>query len=390
MTVLTKPFADAIVEAEKIVRDAPHVRTEQDVVEGLDYLAGSIRAAIASAWGFERDFPHFVRSATPYTKIGLDNPDTLYFSARIRDDAEYVVTGRRGGTADLSFQILNGDYSPADVPDSLSAFDDRDIEIAADGTFELRFGPAKPDPGRNCFVLGPRAAMLLVREVWSDWTARPGTIAIQRVDRIGSAPELGDEIKLGKRYNAAAKTLVQQLKTFLQFPEWFYLKLPVNTMTEPRLTPGGLATQYSSAGHYDLADDEALVVTVPASDAPYQGFQLGTMWYISMDFVNHQTSLTGDQARVDPDGMLRFVVSERDPGLANWLETTGHPRGYLQIRWQRTSREFTPADGPLVEKVRFDELAEKLPHYDRARVTPDQWRDRIAARQAAVAKRMLG
>jgi hypothetical protein len=390
VTVLTQSFVDAIVEAEKIVRDAPHIRTEQDVVEGLDYLAGSIRAAVASAWGFERDFPYFVRSATPYTKIGLDNPDTLYFSARIRDDAEYVVTGRRGGTADLSFQVLNGDYSPADVPDSLSAFDDRDIEIKTDGTFELRFGPAKDDAGPNYFVLGPRAAMLLVREVWSDWTAQPGTIAIQRVDRIGFAPEPGDEIKLGKRYNAAAKTLVQQLKTFLQFPEWFYLKLPVNTMTEPRLTPGGLATQYSSVGHYDLAEDEALIVTVPASDAPYQGFQLGTMWYISMDFVNHQTSLTADQASVDPDGMLRFVIGERDPGLANWLETTGHPRGYLQIRWQRTSREFTRADGPQVEKVRFDEIGEKLPHYEQARVTPEQWRARIAARQAAVANRMLG
>jgi hypothetical protein len=390
VTVLTQSFADAIVEAEKIVRDAPHVRTEQDVVEGLDYLAGSIRAAVASAWGFERDFPYFIRSATPYTKIGLDNPDTLYFSARIRDDADYVVTGRRGGTADLSFQILNGDYSPADVPDSLSAFDDRDIEINPDGTFELRFGPAKENAGRNYFVLGPRAAMLLVREVWSDWTASPGTIAIQRVDRIGLAPELGDELKLGKRYNAAAKTLVQQLKTFLQFPEWFYLKLPVNTMTEPRLTPGGLATQYSSVGHYDLADDEALIVTVPKSDAPYQGFQLGTMWYISMDFVNHQTSLTADQAHVDPDGLLRFVISERNPGLANWLETTGHPRGYLQIRWQRTSREFTPADGPQVEKVRLDELGAKLPHYEQAQVTPEQWRARIAARQAAVANRMLG
>jgi hypothetical protein len=390
VTVLTQPLADAIVEAEKIVRDAPHVRTEQDVVEGLDYLAGSIRAAVASAWGFERDFPYFIRSATPYTKIGLDNPDTLYFSARIRDDAEYVVTGVRGTTADLSFQILNGDYSPADVPDSLSAFDDRDVHINPDGSFELRFGPAKDDPGPNYFVLGPRAAMLLVREVWSDWTARPGRIAIQRVDRIGRAPELGDELKLGKRYNAAAKTLVQQLKTFLQFPEWFYLKLPVNTMTEPRLTPGGLATQYSSVGHYELADDEALIVTVPASDAPYQGFQLGTMWYVSMDFVNHQTSLTGDQARVDPDGMLRFVVSEQNPGVANWLETTGHPRGYLQIRWQRTSREFTPADGPRLDKVRFDEIAQKLPHYEQARVTPEQWRARIAARQAAVANRMLG
>jgi hypothetical protein len=390
VTVLTQSFADAIVAAETIVREAPNLRSEQDVVEGLDYLAGSIRAALASAWSYERDFPFFIRSATPYTKIGLDNPDTLYFSARIRDDAEYVVTGRRGATADLSFQILNGDYSPSDVPDSLSAFDDREIRIDADGRFELRFGPAKDEPNPNYFTLGPRAAMLLVREVWSDWTAQPGTIAIQRVDRIGAAPDLADETKLGKRYNAAAKTLVQQLQTFLQFPEWFYLKLPVNTMTEPRLTPGGLATQYSSAGHYELADDEALIVTVPASDAPYQGFQLGTMWYVSMDFVNHQTSLTSDQAHRDPDGMLRFVVSERDPGLANWLETTGHDRGYLQIRWQRTSREFGVADGPQVAKVCFDELEQALPHYEQARVTPDQWRARIAARQAAVANRMLG
>ena len=388
--MLTQAFADAVVAAEKVIRDAPHVRSEQDVVEGLDYLAGSIRAAMSSAWGYERDFPYFVRSATPYTKVGLDNPDTLYFSARIRDDAEYVVTGRRGGTADLSFQILNGDYTPADVPDSLSAFDDRAIELDPDGTFELRFGPPRADAGRNYFALGPRAAMLLVREVWSDWSAPPGTIAIQRVDRIGAAPELADEARLEKRYNAAAKSLLQQLSTFLRFPEWFYLKLPVNTMTEPRLTPGGLATQYSSAGHYELAEDEALIVTVPASDAPYQGFQLGTMWYVSMDFINHQTSLTAHQARHDPDGLLRFVVCERDPGLANWLETTGHRRGYLQIRWQRTSREFTAADGPVVEQVPFAALPEALPYHEQARVTPEQWRARIAARQRAVANRMLG
>jgi hypothetical protein len=139
-----------------------------------------------------------------------------------------------------------------------------------------------------------------------------------------------------------------------------------------------------------LADDEALIVTVPASDAPYQGFQLGSMWYVSLDFINHQTSLTADQARHDPDGMLRFVVTEQNPGVTNWLETTGHPRGYLQIRWQRTAREFTPADGPTVEKVPFAELPLRLPFFEEARVTPDQWRTRIAARQAAVANRMLG
>jgi hypothetical protein len=388
--LLSQPLADAIVEAEKLIADAPHLRTELDRQEGYDYLAGMIRQALASAWSYDREFPYFVRSATPYTKVGLDNPDTLYWSARIREDAEYVVTGRRGTTADLSFQVLNGDYTPADVPDSLSAFDDRDIDLAADGSFELRFGPARAGAGANYFTLGPRASMLLVREVFSDWTSSPGTIRIQRVDGVGRAPAARPEDQSAKRMVAAGKTVIAQIKTFLAFPEWFYLRLPVNTMTEPRLTPGGLATQYSSVGHYDLPDDRALIVTVPASDAPYQGFQLGNMWYLSMDFVNHQTSLNSHQARHDDDGRIRFVISERDPGLANWLECAGHQRGYLQMRWQRTSREFTAADGPLVEEIAFDELADRLPYYDRARVTPDEWRTRIAARQAAVADRMLG
>src|SRR5579859_5478342 len=150
--MLTQPLADALIEAEQIIRSAPQLRTDQDLREGLDYLAGMVRASLAAAWSYDREFPYFIRSATPYTKVGLDNPDTLYFSARIAEDAEYVVTGRRGTTADLSFQVLNGDYSPAEVPDSLSAFDDRAIDIAEDGTFELRFGPARADAAKDYFA----------------------------------------------------------------------------------------------------------------------------------------------------------------------------------------------------------------------------------------------
>ncbi len=112
--MLTQRFADAVVEAEQVITAAPHVRTEQDLVEGYDYLAGSIRASLQMAWAYQRDYPFFVRSTGPYTKMGLDNPDTLYFHSYLRDDGEYVVTGRRGTTADLSFQVLAGDYSPVD------------------------------------------------------------------------------------------------------------------------------------------------------------------------------------------------------------------------------------------------------------------------------------
>jgi hypothetical protein len=388
--VRTQAFAEALAEAEKIIAGAPHIVSEQDLAEGYDYLAGSIQASLRLAWAYQRDFPYFVASTGPYTKMGLDNPDTLYFHAYLRDDAEYVVTGRRGTTADLSFQVLKGDYSPVEVPDSLSAFDDRAIDIAADGTFELRFGPA--GGGHNHFRLGAGSSMLLVREVYSDWAAeRRGTISIHRADRAGCAPPATtDPDALAKRYTVAGKILLGRLRTFLAFPQWFYLTEPVNTMTPPRPTPGGLATQFSSAGHYDLADDEAMIVTVPVAGAPYQGIQLGSMWYVSLDYINHQTSLTADQARIDPDGMLRFVISERDPGVANWLERTGHRRGYVQIRWQRLARDLTEEDGPQVAVVAVSDLPGLLPYYEAARTSPEQWRARIAARQAAVAERMLG
>ena len=391
--MLTQPFAEALAEAEKIIAGAPHVRSERDLAEGYDYLAGSIQGSLRLAWAYQRDFPYFVQSTGPYTKMGLDNPDTLYFHAYLRDDAEYVVTGNRGTTADLSFQVLKGDYTPVEVPDSLSAFDDRAIEIADDGSFEFRLGPGKPGPGY--FTLGQGSAMLLAREVYSDWTAeRRGTLRIHRADADGCAPPpVTDTATAAKRYSVAGKLLLSRLRTFLAFPEWFYLNEPVNTMTSPRSTPGGLATQFSSAGHFDLADDEAMIVTVPAAakeTAPYQGIQLGSMWYISLDYINHQTSLTADQARIDPDGMMRFVISERDPGVANWLELTGHRRGYVQIRWQRLTRDLGPHDGPAVSIVPFSEIDGRLPFYDDARVSAPQWRARIAARQAATAERMLG
>ncbi|MFI5956056.1 hypothetical protein [Cryptosporangium sp. NPDC051539] len=387
--MFTQPFAEAVTEAEKIIEGAPHVRTEQDLLEGYDYLAGSIKASLHMAWAYDREFPYFTQSTGPYTKMALDNPDTLYFNANLRPEAEYVVTGRRGTTRDLSFQVLSGDYSTAEVPNSPSAFDDRSIDINDDGTYELRFGPGPA--ARNYVTLAPDATTLAVREVFSDWaTERRGEIRIHRVDTLGGAPTPLTAAQMKKRYEVAGKMLISRLKTWLQFPEWFYLNLPVNTLTSPRLTPGGLSTQYSAVGHYELPDDVALVVTVPKSDAPYQGMQLGSRWYTSLDYQYHQTSLTTDQAAVDPDGLIRFVISERNPGLTNWIERTGHDRGFVQIRWQRVAREMTAADGPSVELVPVDELKDHVTYYDDQRITPEAWAERIAVRQAAVNWRMLG
>ncbi|NUS45112.1 MAG: hypothetical protein HOQ24_15665, partial [Mycobacteriaceae bacterium] len=106
--------------------------------------------------------------------------------------------------------------------------------------------------------------------------------------------------------------------------------------------------------------------------------------------VNHPTSITSTLARADPDGMIRLVVSARNPGVANWIETTGRRRGILQFRWQRTDRALGPDDGPRAEVVSFDQVAASLPFYADNRIDEAGWRERIASRQRAFAERMLG
>ncbi len=386
---LTEPFLAAVAEAEKLIAAADFVDDDRDLAEGYDYLAGGMAAVLQLARAHGTSHPYFVSSTGPYTKMGLDNPDTLYYHANVEPSAEYLVTGTRGSTVDLSFQVLKGDYTATNVPGGDDAFDDRRLRIEPDGSYQLRFGPPKQDPGPNYFVLGEGASMLAVREVYGDWnTERKGSIRIERVDTVGTAPAEPDLDGLRKRYRAAGRMLVQRVHTWFNFPKWFYLDLPVNTLTEPRLTPGGLSTQYSSVGHFDLAEDQALVITVPKSDAPYQGFQLGSRWYISLDYVNHQTSLNSAQAQVDPDGVIRMVVSAHDPGIANWIETTGRRRGILQFRWQRTDRAMTPQDGPTVALAPIDQVAALLPHYDSNRIDEKGWRARIAERQRGFAERM--
>ena len=372
-----QPLMDAIAEAERLVRDAPHIETEADLLEGLQYLAWGITACTHLAFDYDRDHPFLQSGTGPFTKMGLDNPDTLYFGTRVQAGHEYVVTGARGTTTDLSFQLLGGEYTDANVPDSETAFDDRRLDIGADGRFEWRFTPKVN-------------AQLVIREVYNDWSAQRGTVAIARTDTAGTAPPALTRDLIEKRWAVAGKQLVQRVKTWLQFPQWFYMNIPVNTMVAPRLTPGGLATQYSSAGHFDLAPDQALILTLPVTDAPYLGFQLGSLWYISLDYINHQTSLNGVQAQADPDGKIRMVVADGNPGVTNWVETLGHRKGFLQFRWQRVSRELTAGDGPTVELVDLSDVPAALPYYDDNRISPDDWRARIALRQIQIQNRMVG
>ena len=379
---LTKPLQDAIAEAEELIANAPFIRTEADRLEGYDYLSGRIRMALQTAFDYDLEQPLFINPTHQFSRQGLDNPDAVYFHAYLREGVEYVVRGRRGTSADLSFQVMGGTYSAASAATSLMAFDERELDIAEDGTFELTY------------VAEPGAKTLIVREVFNDWdTEERGTLTIERADTLGRPRRPLTRETLQKKYDVAARSLVGSVQTWFAFPHFFQYKEPVNTLTVPASTPGGLSSQFSSIGHYELAEDEAMVVTVPrCEECTYQAIQIGSDWYASTDYETHQTSLTKAQADTGDDGLMRFVISERPPGpggspVANWLETTGHRTGPIMLRWQQLSRDLTAADGPVVEIVKVDEVPDRVPGL--VGLTDDEYAERIAARQRAVARRMI-
>lgn len=378
---LTKPLQDAIAEAEELIANAPFIKSEADRLEGYDYLSGRIRMAMQTAFDYDLDHPLFVNPTHQFSRQGLDNPDAIYFNAYLREGVEYVVRGRRGTSADLSFQVMGGAYTADSAATSLMAFDDRELAIAPDGTFEFTY------------VAEPGAKTLIVREVFNDWEREErGTLWIERPDTLGQPRKPLTRELLQKKYDVAARSLIGSIQTWFAFPQFFQYKEPVNTLTVPKSTPGGLSSQFSSIGHYELAEDEAMVVTLPhCDDCSYQAIQVGSDWYASTDYESHQTSLTKAQAETDPDGMMRFVISARAPydgrPVANWLETTHHPTGPMMLRWQRLERDLTAEDGPRVEVVPLADVPDRLPHA--TPLSDEQYAARIAARQRAVARRMI-
>ncbi len=114
---------------------------------------------------------------------------------------------------------------------------------------------------------------------------------------------------------------------------------------------------YDGNHFYRLRPDEALVIETELPDARYWQFQLCDLWFRSADWSERSTSINHRQAHIDADGRFRCVVAHRDPGVANWLDTSGEPEGVLQYRWiwSRTNPE------PTGRVVSFDSIHDHLP-----------------------------
>jgi len=96
---------------------------------------------------------------------------------------------------------------------------------------------------------------------------------------------------------------------------------------------GGRDDQWYQEGCFSLADWEVLVIEGhPSPDCRAFSLSLTDPFFSTIDWANAHSSMNHHQALVQ-DGVLWAVVADQDPGIHNWLDTTGHRFGVLQFRW---------------------------------------------------------
>jgi hypothetical protein len=133
---------------------------------------------------------------------------------------------------------------------------------------------------------------------------------------------------------------------------------------------------------YELEADEALIIEAEIPNARYWSLQVADMWWQTLDYAHHHSSLNGHQAQLDPDGKCRLVISPSDPGVPNWIDTLGVNAGIALGRWYLADRNTVPT----VTKAQVRDVRSHLPP-DTPITTPDERRTVIERRKRAVLRR---
>jgi hypothetical protein len=363
--------------ADRLARDAraaDHCPSEADVAVKV---FGVVMATYLTHLWAEPDHPAFLPSVGYHQMYGSPNPDTVYRDAAVDGAGTYLLTGHRGSAPDVT--IMPFGRPVAGGLQTFPAFDLDTLALDDDGTFEVVLSPERPPSARNWWHLDPDVRTLMLRSVsdrWGDDT--DPRVAIVRLD-VDPRRTRTDPADLERKFRSYAMVVEAMVMSGVHRVAKLRADGVVNALTsvDYSATGGGLAVQWYQEGCFDLDDGEALLVETTLHPA-CRAFSLSLTdaAFSTIDWTNAQSSLNRAQAVVDDDRALRVVVAADDPGVANWLDTTGHRSGALQFRWSGTPN----APDVSVGTIPLASLDAALPP-STARVTRAERAATIRARQ---------
>jgi hypothetical protein len=334
----------ATVEAVGLAAiDATVTDDEIDLAEGLRHLTRMVRMTLQTGMeNTDPGHPYLDRRLGPTLKMGGDNACGLYLAAPINGADTFRLSGTRGSAAWISFMAQRSHDCFAAGLGVFGAALFTDIEVAADGTFEIILSPERR--AGNWIETDRFSATLMIRQFFSDWDdVRPMDIVIENLTRGGAPqPVLGLDAavagleRAGRSIAVLTPAMQSEMVKKGETPNLFAVDIG-----DPTEAFGGVPGGNAVTLRWRLEPDEALLVEVrPPIPCAYWDIQLGNVWYESFDYRQVFSGICDRQAALNPDGSATIVLSDRDPGVCNWVEAAGHREGHLAVRWQLTDGQL--------------------------------------------------
>ncbi|OBH05759.1 MULTISPECIES: DUF1214 domain-containing protein [unclassified Mycobacterium] len=324
-------FQQMVTDVTKIVTE--DAESERELLEGLRVIARVSSLCSQLSVEADPDRPAFFDMCSDTRMIGGPNPDGNYYLAMIRGDRRYRITGTRGTTAYLGFQVLAGTgMTPRRMANYLS-----DTDLALNGDeFALVLSTDEPADlaGAQWVKIPDDASSVVVREYIGDRAReRLSTLNIAALD-AGPVTPLTD-VELADQFTAMAWTLMK-LVTMHRTIKPELLDKPNTLLTAEAADLGAADTTPDNLymmGTFRLDPGQALVLDIAPPDTRYWNVTLESLWHECLEPRRRHSSVTNRAVRPDADGRVRIAISAEDMGFGHWLDTGGRHRGFIVVRW---------------------------------------------------------
>lgn len=308
--------------------------TELELVEGLRFLARVTALCSELSVDVDVERPWFFSMNTPARLVGGPNPDGEYYLAMIDGRRRYRVSGTRGTTAYLGFQVLAGiGLTPRRMGAYLS---DRELGT---GEYSFLLSATKPSAeelqGGVWLEMPEDSSAIVVREYIGDRASEvAATMRIEPLEPVGT-PQLPTDAGLAEQLTGFAWTIAK-LATLHRSIRPDLLELPNVLVTAEAAALGAADTTPDNLymmGTFRLAPGQVLELDLDPPDTRYWSVTLENIWHECLEPRRRRSSLTNRAAAAGPDGRVKVVISDHDPGAGNWLDTGGRHRGFIVVRW---------------------------------------------------------
>jgi hypothetical protein len=322
--------------------------------EGYRFITHLLSAGIEQQVEGDPERPVFMRIVSPQRKVLGDNPDALYYWARIDGTRSYRIRGRLDDAVYTSITVHGADPAGGSMERVISAVSDRELSVGADGHYEIVLSPGRHDGA--WLRLEPDATSVITRHYYERAVsiAREADVPLPvRIEPLNppSPPPPLDDATMAARLRALAgfvrgNTLGMPAPG--QGPAYPFVSRVPNVLPRPAsFGDSGVAAWGAVDIHYAMAPfllqpDQMLVMEGRLPPCRFANVMLWNMHLQTLEYRFRRTSLNRAQMRLAADGGFRIAVAHRDPGVPNWLDTEGHVLGL--IFWRFVLPESEPGD----------------------------------------------